>query len=118
MYKLAEIQRMRAEAIGRYGALNEQERTQWKTLMDGSISASEEMLKKYPDSPALALALQTLLQSQRMLLSAELKKPQEVEQYFQSLADTAATPTAKSNDPCSPWPTMFPSRMPPGRSRS
>jgi hypothetical protein len=67
LYKIAEVQRTQAAAIGRYGALNEQERSQWKTLMDGSIASSEELIKKFPDSPSLALALQTLLQSQRMM---------------------------------------------------
>jgi TolA-binding protein len=96
MFKSAELQRAKAEAIGRYGALNEQERSQWKTLMDGSIATSEEMIKKYPDSPALALNLQTLLNAQRMLLTAELKKAPDVEKYFQALADSASTPAAKS----------------------
>lgn len=96
MLKVAELQRAKAEAIGRYAALNEQERSLWKTLLDGSVSTSEEIIKKYPDSPALALNLQTLLNAQRMLLSAELKKAPDVEQYFQSLADSATTPAAKS----------------------
>ncbi len=96
MFKIAELQRAKADSIGRYGALNEQERSLWKTLIDGSVTSSEEMIKKYPDSPSLALALQTLLQTQRMLLGAELKKAPEVEQYIQSLADTAPTPNAKS----------------------
>ena len=94
--KIAEVQRAQAAAIGRYGALNEQERSQWKTLVDGSIASSEELIKKFPDSPSLALALQTLLQSQRLLLSAELKKAPEVEQYFQTLADSAPSPNSKS----------------------
>ena len=94
--KIAEVQRSQAAAIGRYGALNEQERSQWKTLMDGSVASSEELIKKFPDSPSLALALQTLLQSQRMLLSAELKKAPEVDQYFQTLADSAPSPNSKS----------------------
>ena len=96
MYKSADLQRAQAEAIGRYAALNEQERSLWKTLMDGSISTSEEMIKKYPDSPALALNLQSLLKAQRLLLSSELKKAPEVEKYLQDLADSASTPAAKS----------------------
>lgn len=96
MFKAAELQRAKAEGIGRYGALNPEERSQWKTLMDSSIATSEEMIKKYPDSPALALNLQTLLNSQRLLLSAELKKAPEVEEYFQALADSAGSPAAKS----------------------
>ncbi len=96
MFKIAEVQRAQASSLGRYGALNEQERFQWTTLMDGSIASSEELIKKYPDSPSLALALQTLLQSQRMLLAAELKNAPEVEAYFQALADAAPSPNSKS----------------------
>jgi TolA-binding protein len=96
MYKIAELQRSRADALGRYSALGEQERSQWKTLLDGSIATSEETIKKYPESASLALSLQTLLQSQRMLLSAELKKAPDVEEYFQALANSAPGPNAES----------------------
>jgi TolA-binding protein len=96
MYKIAELQRTRAEALGGYSALGEAERSQWKTFLDGAIAASEETIKKYPESTSLALLLQTLLQSQRMLLAAELKKAPEVEQYFQSLANSAPSPNTRS----------------------
>ena len=96
MFKIAELQRAKADALGRYSALSEQERSQWNTLLDGSVATSEETIKKYPDSASLSLTLQTLLQSQRMLLGAELKNAPEVEQYFRSLADSASSPNAKS----------------------
>jgi tetratricopeptide (TPR) repeat protein len=66
------------------------------TFLDESIATAEQMIKAYPESPELALALRTLLQNQRLLLSAELKKPSDVEAYFQSLADASASPAAKS----------------------
>ncbi|MFZ0711157.1 MAG: tetratricopeptide repeat protein [Terrimicrobiaceae bacterium] len=96
MFKIAELQRAKADSLGRYSALGEQERSQWDTLLEGSIATSEETIKKYPDSASLAIALQTLLQSQRMLLGAELKKAPDVEHYFQSLADSSPSPNAKS----------------------
>jgi TolA-binding protein len=96
LFKIAELQRAKADSLGRYSALSEEERSQWKTLLDSSIASAEEAIKKYPESPSLALALQTLSQSQRMLLSAELKTAPEVEKYFQSLADSTANPNAKS----------------------
>lgn len=96
LYKIADLQRQAAEGLGRYSALNEQERSQWKTNIESSIAADEEMIKKYPDSPALALGLQTLLASQRLLIGAELKKPAEVEAYFKSLAENTSSPLAKS----------------------
>jgi TolA-binding protein len=96
MYKIAEVQRARADALGRYSALGEEERSQWRTFLDGSIASSEETIKKYPESASLALWLQSLLHSQRMLLAAGLKAAPEVEQYFQSLADSAPAPNARS----------------------
>jgi TolA-binding protein len=96
LYKIADLQKQFAEGLGRYSALNEQERSQWKTYMDGSVADDEAMIKKYPESPALALGLQTLLASQRLLLGAELKKPADVEAYFKSLAADTPSPLAKS----------------------
>jgi TolA-binding protein len=96
LFKIAELQRAKADSLGRYSALAEQERSQWKTLLDSSIASAEEAIKKYPESVSLALALQTLLQSQRMLLGAELKTGPQLEEYFQSLADSTTSPSARS----------------------
>jgi TolA-binding protein len=96
MFKIADLQRSKAEALGRYSALSDKDRSQWNTLVEGSIAASEEAIRKYPESASLALGLQTLLQCQRMLLSADLKKAPDVDTYFQSLADSAPSPNARS----------------------
>ncbi len=96
LQKAADLQRAAGEGLGRYGALNEAERAKWKTNIEASVATSEELLKKYPDSPSLALALRTLLQTQRLLASAELKSPSDIETYFQGLAESAASPQAKS----------------------
>lgn len=96
MLKVAELQRTLANNIGRYGALNEEERSRWQALLDSSIATAEELLKKYPESPAVALDLQALLAAQQMLVAAELKQAADVEKYFQDLADSAPSPSAKS----------------------
>lgn len=96
LYKVADLQRSGAEALGRYAALNADERAKWEPLVKGSIATIEQMIKRYPEDPAMALAFQTLLQDQRLLLGAELTKPADVEKYFQSLADAAPSPAAKS----------------------
>jgi TolA-binding protein len=96
MFKIADLQRSKADALGHYSALGEKDRSQWTSLVEGSIAASEETIRKYPDSASLALALQSLLQCQRMLLGAGLKKAPDVDKYFQSLADSAANPSARS----------------------
>ncbi|MEX1118896.1 MAG: tetratricopeptide repeat protein [Terrimicrobiaceae bacterium] len=96
LQKAADLQRAAGEGLGRYGALNEAERAKWKTNVEASIATSEELLQKYPDSPSVALALRTLLQTQRLLAGAELKSPADIETYFQGLAESAASPQAKS----------------------
>jgi len=94
--KSADIQRMAAEGLGRYGALSEDERAKWKTSLEASIASAEQLLKQYPDSQQVALTLRGLLQSQRLLVGAEIKSPKDAETYFQGLADSAASPKAKS----------------------
>jgi DNA uptake lipoprotein len=96
MYKIANLQRQFAEGLGRYSALNDQERSQWQTFIDSSIATNEEMIKKYPDSPSLALGLQTLLATQRLLVGADLKKATDVEDYFKAQAENSPSPVAKS----------------------
>jgi len=96
LFQVADLQRAKAESLGRYGALNEQEKSLWKTLMEGSVASAEELIQKYPDSPAVALVLQTLLKDQRLLLGAEIKTAPEVQQYFQSMADKAGSADTKS----------------------
>jgi TolA-binding protein len=96
LHKVAELQRDAAEKLGRYGALNDQERAKWKENLDAAIATAEEVLTAYPESPEVALSLRTLLQGQRLLLGAELKKPDDVESYFEGLADSAANPGTKS----------------------
>ena len=54
MFKIADLQRSKAEALGRYSALSDKDRSQWNTLVEGSIAASEEAIRKYPDSASLA----------------------------------------------------------------
>lgn len=94
--KIAELQRGWAESLGRYGALNDEERALWKTRLEASIATAEELLQKYPDSPAVAFGLRTLLANQRLRLGAEMAKPEDVEAYFNQLAEKAPSARAKS----------------------
>ena len=94
--KIAALQTAAADGLGRYGALDETERARWKTNIEASVATAEEVLKKYPESPQVAFALQTLLQNQRLLVGADIKKAPEIESYFQAFADEAPTPQSKS----------------------
>ncbi|GAB4171114.1 MAG: hypothetical protein Fur0032_10200 [Terrimicrobiaceae bacterium] len=96
LQRLADIQIKAAEHLGRYGALNEEERAKWTTAMEASIASSEQLLKQYPESPQLALALRSLLQARRAMVSAGIKTPEDTEKYFTQLAESAPSPKAKS----------------------
>lgn len=94
--KVADLQRTQAEAMGRYGALSTEEKAKWTTLIDGSIATVEEMVKKYPESPDLAVGLRTLLTDQRLLVGAGLKQSADIETYFKTLAEAAPAASTKS----------------------
>lgn len=95
--KVAELQRGNAERLAaNYSSLNEADQTRWKEAVQAAVTTAEEMLAKYPSSPDLALGLQSLMQSQRMLLRAELKTGAGVEEYFQQLAEKVPDAGAKS----------------------
>ncbi|MEO6053649.1 MAG: tetratricopeptide repeat protein [Chthoniobacterales bacterium] len=95
LLKVATTQRNKASALGRYGALQVDEREKWNAALNASVVTSERIVKSYPDSPDLALALQGLLQTQVLLMTGE-KKPEEVEDYFKKIGDSTLSPAAKS----------------------
>lgn len=83
----AELWRQHAESMGHYFALTEQQRSEWNRGVTSSIGAAEQLIFKYPDSRQVALGLQSLLASQRLLLSAKLKTAESMEQDLQGLAE-------------------------------
>ncbi len=96
LLKIADLQRGKAESLGRYVAMPETDRALWKANLDASIATAESLIQKYPDAPQTALALRSLLAAQRMLAAADLTSPADVESYFETLANSAPTPAAKS----------------------
>lgn len=97
LYKAAELQRGKANSLAaNYSALKEDDKIKWKAAVDAAVTTAEEMLTKYPASPDLAPGLQSLLDSQQMLAKADLKSEDQLEEYFQALADQTAEPSAKS----------------------
>lgn len=95
--KIAELQRGSAEKLAaNYSALNEADQAKWKDAVLAAVATSEEAVAKYPSSPDLALVLQSLLASQKMLVRAELKTDAQLEEYFQQLAEKYPDPAAKS----------------------
>ncbi|MFZ4776089.1 MAG: tetratricopeptide repeat protein [Terrimicrobiaceae bacterium] len=97
LYKIAELQRGNAERLAaNYSSLNAADQTKWKDSVQSAVSTAEDMLARYPASQDLALGLQSLLASQRMLLRAELKTDPQVEEYFQQLSEKTSDAGAKS----------------------
>ncbi len=117
LVKVATMQRMKADGLGRYGALNEQERALWKTLIDGSIAASEELISKYPRQPAVPEALQNLLRIQRTMLTAELKKAPRCSSTSRLSLRTLRMPTRRARSSL-PSPTTSRKATRPRRLRS
>ncbi len=87
LLKLSELWRGKANLLGRYIALNDEQRPQWQDWMDKSLEPAEKILAAFPQSPTVALALGSLLETQRVLLASQLKTPKQVEEYFQNFAD-------------------------------
>lgn len=95
--KISDLWHRFAETTGRYVLLTEQQRPDWMKGVNESVAAAEKLVEQYPESPQVALALQTLLDDQRLLLAAKLKTDAEVQQYFQDLAKKLDDkPVAKS----------------------
>ncbi len=84
--KLSELWRMKATAMGRYVALPDETRAEWNTAIDKSVTSAEQVLEKFPDSSVVALALQSLLEAQRMLVASQQKTAQDLEKYFEDFA--------------------------------
>lgn len=97
LIKIADLQRANAERIAtNYASLSPEEQVRWKDALSQSVSTIEGFIAKYPDSPDLPAALQSLLTTQRMLLRSELRQPAEVEKYLEELASNATSSAAKS----------------------
>jgi len=94
LYKAAALQRQKAESLGRYTALNPEEKELWAKRVNSSVALTEQMLAQYPESPDLSLGLRELLLDQRLLVSAGLKQEADIAPYLQGLADKAAASKA------------------------
>lgn len=86
-----------AQALGRYASLGNEDRDKWTKAVNNSIGDAERIIEKYPDSPDVATAARGILNAQKELVSAQLKKGADVESYFTQFAGKLdAMPKAKS----------------------
>jgi len=89
LYRTADLLRKQAE--GReYLALNDADREAWNKDIANSIAAAESVLRQYPDSDQLGNALRTLLADQQMRMDAGQTTQDDVDKYFNGLADKFA----------------------------
>jgi TolA-binding protein len=97
MLNVVQIWRSYAEGQGRYLALNEEQRAEWTKGVSNSISAAEDLISTYPDSPQVASALEELLAVQKLNLGAQIKTQENIITYFQGLGEKfAAKPATRS----------------------
>ncbi len=81
-----QLWRQYGDGQGRYLALNEEQRAEWKKGVENAQTSAEKLLTDYPESAQVPGALKDLLAVQRLLLGAKLKEPEAVNTYFEELA--------------------------------
>ena len=76
-----------ARGLGSYVVLGPAQRDLWNADIAKSVASCEQQLARYPEAPATALGLQTLLDCQRLMIDARARTPAQVTEYFQGLAE-------------------------------
>ncbi len=89
LLKLNSLWKGYADSQGPVLAQDAQKRAEWTKGFDNSIAAAEQIIERFPDSPAVALALNNLLEISKTKLRARLTTDAEVEKYFEGLAAKA-----------------------------
>ena len=85
LVKVSDQWRKMAEAMGRFVAIPQAQREDWRKFFDKSVEAAEKVGEKYPESAEVAAALQNLLKAQGQFVLARLKADSNVENYFNEL---------------------------------
>jgi TolA-binding protein len=95
--KVSDQWKKMADAMGRYLAIPEPQRPEWRKAYENSVAAAEKILEKYPESAEVAPALQNLLAAQKQFVLAKIKADANVESYFDELARKFADKPATAN---------------------
>lgn len=96
LLKILDLQRNTAAALGRYSAMPPEDQEKWREQVEASIATAQDLVSRFPDSPQVALAMRGILEAQRMMLTAGLKQPSDVETYFTEFAEAAPSDAARS----------------------
>ncbi|HEV7868395.1 MAG TPA: tetratricopeptide repeat protein, partial [Chthoniobacteraceae bacterium] len=78
-----------ADAQGPIGAQNAEKRAEWQKGVDNSIAAAERILKEHSDSPAVALALNNMLDIQKSRVRSKMITEAQFDEYFEGLIKNA-----------------------------
>ena len=89
LLKLNSLWKGYADSQGPVLAQDAPKRAEWTKGFDNSVAAAEQIISRFPDSPAVALALNNLLEIQKAKLRARLTTAAEIEKYFEELATKA-----------------------------
>lgn len=95
--KAAFIWRKYGEDQGPYLALNPKQRDEWNKGINNSITYSEKVLEKFPESSEVATAMGNLLATLKLQLRVKLKTDKDVEDYFQGFAKKFESKPATKN---------------------
>jgi TolA-binding protein len=87
LLRVSQLWKEITESMGRWAMVRPEDRPEWQKRVDNSIKAAERVVRKYSESPQVALALGLVLDDQKMLVAAKLTTDADVEAYFQKLAD-------------------------------
>lgn len=85
--RAADLSKQFAESMGRYLAMNEEQRANWRKAVDASLASAKALLDRYPESAAVAGGLKTLLETEKLLVAATVKTEADVEKDLQELAE-------------------------------
>jgi TolA-binding protein len=86
LLKISSLWKGYAEAQGSYLALDEGKRTEWKKGVEKSTAAAERLISEFPESQDVAQGLNNLMDVLRLQQGVRLKSEDDVEKYFEDLA--------------------------------
>jgi TolA-binding protein len=86
LYRETELWHRSAESMGRYQALKPDAQAAWEKAVRSSIAAGEDLVRKYPASPQVGVALKMIRNDHELLLAAGKESADDIEAYFHGLA--------------------------------
>lgn len=87
LLKIAALWKAYSDSQGPYLAIEEAKRAEWRKGIEKSLAAAETLLSKFPDSPQVAKALNTIMDDQRAQQQVKLRSEEEIQKYFRDLAE-------------------------------